>query len=280
MFGRFVLMCAVVTLCAVAASAAEFGKFSLGGMEVIALADRDPKAPAQNNLQLLVGAKDADVQKYLAAPGSMKNSVNCFVVKTGRETILFDTGNGTAKNGLMLESLKKAGLKPEDIDAVVITHFHGDHIGGLVKDGAAVFPTARIKVPRIEIETMPQAAMTFMAAYAGRLHAFEWGHLVADGVVAVDASGHTQGHTAFLIENGGEKLLIGGDLIHFGAIQLPVPEVAVTYDTDAAKAVAARKRLFDRAVDGKYTVATMHLPFPGIGTLSKAGDGYAFTNLK
>ncbi len=211
----------------------------------------------------------------------MRNSINCFVVKTGSETILFDTGNGTAKGGLAMESLKAAGLSPNDIDAVVITHFHGDHIGGLMTaDGKAVFPRARLMVPRVEVEAMPQAAMQFMAAYAGRLHAFEWNSPVADGVLAADASGHTSGHTVFLIEDGDSKLLIAGDLIHFGGIQLPVPAVAVTYDTDPAKAVAARKLWFDRAADGKFVVATMHLPFPGIGTLAKDGSGYGFAVLK
>ena len=122
--------------------------------------------------------------------------------------------------------------------------------------------------------------MKFRQGYAGRRRTFEWDHAVADGIVAVDAHGHTPGHTAFLVENGGAKLMIAADLIHFGGIQLPVPDVAVTYDSDPVKAVAARKRLFDKAAAENYTVLSMHLPFPGIGTLSKEGSGYGFADLK
>lgn len=281
MLWKMMLACGVAVLFAVSAPAAEFRKFTLGGMEVIALADIDPKAPAKDNPALLIGVKDADAQKYLSSPGSMKNSINCFVVKTGSETILFDTGLGARANGQLPASLKAAGIDPAAIGAVVITHFHPDHVGGLVdEDGAAAFPSARLMVPRIEVEANPQAAMKFMQAYAGRLHTFEWGHAVADGVVAVDANGHTPGHTVFLIDSGDARLMIAGDLIHFGGIQLPVPDVAVTYDSDPVKAVAARKRLFDRAIDENYPIASMHLPFPGIGTLSRDGNGYGFVDMK
>lgn len=280
MLKKLVCVCAAVACLAGSAVAAEAKKFSLGGMEVIALADVDTKAARPDNPKLLVGVKDADAAKYLSKPGSMNNSINCFIVKNGREVILFDTGLGAEGKGLLLDSLKAAGKTPDNIDAVVITHFHPDHIGGLVKDGEAVFPKARLMVPRIEVESNPQAAMKFMAAYAGRLHTFEWDHPVADGVMAVDANGHTPGHTVFLIENGASKLMIAGDLVHFAAIQLPVPDVAVTYDTDAAKAIASRKRLFEKAATEGYTVAGMHLPFPGIGALAKDGSGYAFTPMK
>lgn len=281
--GRTLLICAAAVFFAAAAPAAEFRKFSLGGMEITALADTAARAPAQaqDARQLLVGLTQADAAKYLTSPEAMRNSLNCFVVKTASETILFDTGNGAGKGGMAADSLKAAGLTPEDIDAVVISHFHGDHIGGLTAgDGAATFPAARLMVPRVEVEAMPQQAARFMSAYAGRLHAFEWGQPVADGVLAAEAIGHTPGHTVFLIRDGNNTLLIGADLIHFGGIQLPVPAVAVTYDADADKAIASRARWFAMAADEKFVVATMHLPFPGIGTLAKEGRGYAFTGLK
>lgn len=281
MLRKVMLACGIAVLFAVSAPAAEFRKFTLGSMEVIALADTDPKAPAKDNPALLVGVKEAGAEKYLSESGFMKGSINCFIVRTGSETILFDTGLGFGANGQLPASLAAAGIDPGAIDAVVITHFHPDHVGGLVdKDGAAAFSTARLMVPRVEVEANPQAAMKFMAAYAGRLHTFEWDHAVADGVVAVDANGHTPGHTVFLIDNGGVKLMIVGDLIHFGGIQLPVPDVAVTYDTDPVKAVAARKRLFDKAAAENYVIASMHLSFPGVGTLSKDGSGYGFADLK
>ncbi len=271
-----VCVCAAMVVLSAFVKAADARTYSLGGMEVIALADTDPRATRPDNPGLLVGLRPEDAARYLSRPGSMNNSVNCFIVKNGREVILFDTGTGGG--GLLPASLAAAGISPDAVDAVVITHFHGDHIGGLVRDGQAVFPRARLMVPRLEVEANPQAAMTFMAAYAGRLLTFEWNHPVADGVMAVDAHGHTPGHTVFLIDNNGrDKLMIAGDLVHFGAIQLPVPEVAVTYDSDPANAVASRKRLFDKAAGEGYAIASMHLPFPGFGTLRKEGTGYVFT---
>ena len=97
------------------------------------------------------------------------------------------------------------------------------------------------------------------------------------GVTAVEASGHTPGHTAFLLENGGGKLFIVGDLIHFEKIQLPLPDVAVTYDSDPAAAVRARRKLFDRAVAEDLPIASMHMVFPGMGKLAKDGEGYSFS---
>ena len=271
------VLCLVAFAAAFSAVAAEHKAFTVDGVEIIALRDSGGDPSGKNRPELLVGLEEANAGKYLV-DGAMKNSINCFVVKTGKETLLFDTGLGSDKaKGELPESLAAAGLKPEDIDAVIITHFHPDHIGGLVKGGEAVFPTARLMVPRREIETNPQAAMTFMTAYAGRLHTFEWDHPVADGVVALDASGHTPGHSAFLVDG---KVLIAGDVIHFGGIQLPAPDVAVTYDTDPKAAIAARKRIFDMAVTGDYTVATMHLPFPGIGKVARDGDGYSFVETK
>lgn len=259
------------------AGAVEMKRFTSGGMELIALADVDRDQGLANKTELLIGMSDAE--KAALPAGIMANAVNCFIVKVGQDVLLFDTGFG-GDRGHLVKSMAEAGVKPEDVTAVLITHFHPDHIGGLVKGGEAAFPNARLMVPRVEVEAMAQAAMTFIPAYAGRLHTFEWEHPVSDGVVALEAAGHTPGHTVFELDAGGGKLWILGDLIHFGAIQLPRPEVAVTYDTDPVKAVAARKRIFDMAAERGVTVAAMHLPFPGVGTLSKSGEGYAFEEAK
>lgn len=259
------------------AGAVEMKRYTSGGMEIIALADVDRDSSLANKTELLIGMSDAEMAALPA--GIMANAVNCFIVKIEGDVLLFDTDFG-GDRGHLVRSMAEAGVKPEDVTAVLITHFHPDHIGGLVKDGEAAFANARLMVPRVEVEAMAQAAMSFMPAYAGRLHTFEWDHPVSDGVVALEAAGHTPGHTVFELDAGGSKLWILGDLIHFGAIQLPRPEIAVTYDTDPVKAVAARKRIFDMAAERGVTVAAMHLPFPGVGTLSKSGGGYAFTEAK
>ena len=248
--------------------------FTLGNITLVALTDF-PAASAATppNTQLLVGLSAGELAKVTGA--DMVNAVNMFVLKTGSGNILFDTGTG---GGGMIASMAKAGLSPADISAVVITHFHGDHVNGLTKDGAAVFPNATLYVPRVEMEKGPSSER-FAAVYAGRTTQFAWGDEILPGVKALEAAGHTNGHTVYMIENGGDRLLIAGDLIHFGGVQLPRPEVAVTYDTDTAKAIASRRRHFDMAAEQDLPIASMHLPFPAVGKLAKAGAGYSFTLL-
>lgn len=277
---RFVFAVCCLFLAAFAAcraNAAEARTFSFGGMELIALQDVPPDPAGGNRPGLLVGLRESDARTYLV-DGAMINSINCFVLRKDGKAYLFDTGLGrSTRGGGMLDSLAAAGLTPGDIDAVIITHFHADHVGGLVDNGGAVFPAAGLLVPRVELEASPKAAEPFVAAYAGRLKTFEWDCRVVDGVTALDASGHTPGHTVFLVDGG---LMIVSDLIHFAGIQLPLPDVAVTYDTDPVKAVATRRRLFDLAAREGYTVAAMHLPYPGVGVLSGEGTGYGFAPAK
>lgn len=256
-----------------AARAADGDSFSraFGGMEVVALLDAGNRGP--DRPELLIGLSQPDRDKYLK-PGSMANSINVFVVKMGGKTLMFDTGLGVGK-GQLQGSLAKAGLSPSDIDDVVITHFHGDHVGGLVDNGKPAFPRATLHLGRLEVDKWDPKGLGFIPVYGDKVKKFELGDEVAPGVKSVAAVGHTPGHTAFLLENGGGRLLIVGDAVHFTNIQLPLPDVAVTYDTDPVQAVAARKKLFDFAVAENLPIAGMHIAFPGMGTLAKEGTGYS-----
>ncbi len=267
----FVVCCSVLM-------AAEYQKKTLGEMEVIALLDvRNEGKP-----EILVGLTQAQTDQYLK-PGALKNSINAFAVKKGGMTFLFDTGLGKsgARKGEVLESLAQAGIQPGDVDAVFITHFHGDHIGGLLENGKPVFPKARLLVPKVELDSKGGAkAVDFYQAYGGKAGTFEFGEEVYPGIMPLDARGHTPGHTAFKLESGGGRLLIVGDLIHFANVQMPLPEIAVTYDSDPKQAVASRKKYFDLAAGDNLAVAGMHLPFPGWGWLKKDGSGYGFKPLE
>lgn len=277
MLRRLFAACGLLACCLGGlAMAVDVKSYKIGDMELIALADRPVDPQAANRPQLFVNISP-EAEKLLK-PGAMANSVNCFIVKKAGEILLFDTGLGKKSGGQLQEALAAAGVKPEEVDTVIITHFHPDHIGGLVtEDRQAAFPKAQLWVGRMEVEGMPKESELFMGYYAGRLNVFEWNHDVAKGVKALEAPGHTPGHTIYLVEDGKTKLLIIGDLIHFQNIQLPYPDTAVAYDKDPRMAVASRKIWFDYAAKPGHVVAGMHLAFPGVGVLAKQGSGYTFS---
>lgn len=193
-------------------------------------------------------------------------SVSTFLMKTDGEWILFDTGLGVAHGGQTMNGLAELGLTADSISALYITHFHGDHIGGMVQDGAPVFPNAEVYTGAVEykawIEEMPEEQngqqRAAMEAYNDKLHLFQFGDTLPHGIVAIDAIGHTPGHTAF----EKKELLIIGDLMHGAALQLEHPEYSGNYDMDKAQAAASRERLIKYAQEKHLIMAGMHLPEP------------------
>jgi glyoxylase-like metal-dependent hydrolase (beta-lactamase superfamily II) len=226
---------------------------------------------------ILIGADDAALGRYLPG-GSYPSETNTFLIQGGGRTILIDTGFG----GALFESLNELGINPGDVDAVLITHLHGDHTGGLSRDGRALFPRARVYLARRELETAQAGARAALAPYGDRVERFEPSPLgpaipeLLPGVKALAAFGHTPGHTAFLIEDGGAALLVWGDLMHVQGIQFPLPDIAVTYDSDPAAAVRVRKEILLYAAENRIPVGGMHLQYPAIGTVEKAGTGFRF----
>lgn len=275
---RLSLVIALALLAAPVRAGEAGGAFSahrFGTIEIIALEDV-PVRTGPDQTQLLIGLTPEEIASYPA--GFMANSINAFLVKLDGKNLLFDTGLGAPGN--VLRSLSAYGMSPADIDAVIITHFHRDHIGGLLADGKPVFPRAELRLPRVEVDKWNERELGFIAAYGIRAAVFEWGSEAWPGVLALDARGHTPGHTVYRVQSGGDEIMIISDLIHFPEVQLARPEIAVTYDTDPVRAVESRKRVFDIAAADKLPVAAMHIPFPGIGVLDKQGDGYTFDPAK
>lgn len=199
-----------------------------------------------------MSADKADTDKYFP-DGKIYGPVLAFLVRIGGKEIIFDAG---LPDGHVAEEARKNGLAPEDVKIILTTHLHPDHFGGLVTpDGKAQFPNADIYVSSVE-------------------RTYWVGDEVMPCVKAMDTSGHTPGHVSFMLEQDGEKMMILGDLIHFPAIQLPIPEVAVVFDVDPAKAIQTRKRMFDYISENDIPVAGMHIPFPGIMSIKKASEGY------
>ena len=282
MFKHLALVAVVLGLAAGAYAgeekrATDFAVRKIGGMEVVAIIDAGGMAEGKTDLLVGAGAEDL---KNAAAKDGLKMSLNAFIVRLNGKTILFDTGMAISATGGIIPAMAAAGFSPDDIDAVVITHFHFDHVDGLVHRGSRVYDNAELYVPRVEVNKWSEPGVDFLLTYNVRTNVFEAGKEVLPGVTALAAYGHTPGHTVYLLESEGEKLLIVGDLIHMSGVQLPNPDVAMIYDTDPAQAVASRRRVFDMAADQKLPIAAMHIPFPGMGVLTKDGKGYTFEELK
>ena len=204
----------------------------------------------------------------LNMPEGIPASVSTFLVQVDGIYILFDAGLG-AFGGQLMNRLAALGVNPDSIGLVYLTHFHMDHIAGLVaKDSAGadvkVFRNAAVYAGQVEYDAwmndIPKNDMqkNVMALYRDSLHLFAFGDTLPHGVLAMDAVGHTPGHTAFQLAN----LLVVGDLMHGYALQKDHPEINSNYDMDKAKSAESRKRLMQYARDNKLLMAGMHLPPP------------------
>lgn len=232
----------------------------LGDVKVTWIQDRAATQSAS-----LFPQAPASLIDSLGLRGGIPSSMSVFLVESKGMRILFDTGLG-AKDSRLLPLLSLMGLTPADIGFIYLTHLHGDHIGGLMQGGRAVFPTAQVFVAKQEFRgwmRMPaekKAQVEKMAkAYRLNLHFFDFGDYLPGGVKTIDASGHTPGHTAFRVGD----LLIAGDIIHGAALQLADLDLCPTYDMEPAEARAARKRILQYARMNNLVVAGMHLPAPG-----------------
>jgi glyoxylase-like metal-dependent hydrolase (beta-lactamase superfamily II) len=225
-----------------------------------------------------------------------KLAINAFLLNLSDRLVLVDGGCGTNMGptlGRLAGNLALVGVKPEDIDTVLVTHLHPDHVGGLV-DGAgqAVFRKAELVVHQADasywgddkvLAEAPEGqekqfvllSRATLAAYRDRTRMVTSGEVVP-GVTAVPAPGHTPGHTGWLVASGGDALLIWGDIVHLPGIQFAHPEAGMAFDVDGAQAIATRKRIMDMAATDRLRVTGMHLDFPGFGHVVRAGGAYAF----
>ena len=232
----------------------------VGSVNVTWIQDNAGDRPMARSL--FPDAGDALIDSLSLRDG-VPSTVSVFVVKTDSVVILFDTGLGAADSRLQA-GLKSLGMEPSDVRYLYLTHMHGDHIGGmLTAEGEVVFPNAEVYVSKPEHDywmtasSNPRAAKT-LEAYRNKLHLFAFGDTLPGGVAAMEAVGHTPGHTVFQVG----RLLVVGDLFHGLALQLAHPEICATYDMDKEEAVETRKRFIRYAQENELTMAGMHLPAP------------------
>ena len=207
-----------------------------------------------------------------------------FAVTRGEDTMLIDAGGAPELDGelgLGRANLIASGIDPTRISAVLMTHLHTDHYGGLtLSDGLAAYPDAELVLHAADhrfrfgtAEPPPDYMQRAITPYADRLRLIEGGTVVP-GIEALPLPGHTPGHTGFLIGSGDERLLIWGDVVHLPAIQFAYPDVSLSYDVDGYLAATSRKHAFDRAAKEHLLIAGMHMDFPCFGHVVAESDTY------
>lgn len=269
-------------------------RMMLGDFEVTAVSDGTVLLPMDQLLhQPAAKTKAAVTKAHLTLP--IETSVNAYLVNTGSKLVLVDAGAGGLFGptlGKLIDNIRAAGYTPEQVDDIVITHMHPDHIGGVAAQGSLAFPNATVHADKREsdfwlsqsrMDAAPaaskgffQGAMASLNPYiaAGKYKPFEADGEIVPGVRSVAAPGHTEGHTLYAVESKGQKLLLMGDLIHVGAVQFDHMGVTIAFDTDEPRAAKARAKVFAQAAKDGIVVGASHLQFPGLGYLQAAGKGY------
>jgi glyoxylase-like metal-dependent hydrolase (beta-lactamase superfamily II) len=277
-----------------------FYRIMVGDYEVTALSDGTNMMPA---VQLLQGNKD----KIKALLGknyldeTVETSINAFLINTGSKLVLVDTGigkMGTPAEGKLVDNLRATGYQPEQVDEILLTHLHNDHVAGLVANSERVFKNATVYANKLDVDywlsdsNMNAAPAEYKSFYqiardgitpyinAGKFQTFEGNMSFLPGISGQEAVGHTPGHTMYLVESKGQKLLLMGDVIHVAAVQFEDPLVTIAYDVDSAKAAAARKEVLDEVAKSGLLIGGAHLSFPGFGHVQANGHkGYNFLPL-
>ena len=281
-------------------------RMMLGDFEITALSDGTFNLPAGKLLGNITPEKvtAALSQSYLKDP--VEESVNGFLINTGTKLILIDTGAAhlfSPTLGNLVDNLKASGYQPEQVDEVYITHMHADHVGGLMSGDKLAFPNAIVRadqhdadywLSQANMDAAPkeakgyfQGAMASLNPYiqAGKFKAFNGATELTPGIKATPSYGHTVGHTTYVVESKGQKLVLWGDLMHVAAVQFPNPSAVMQFDTDVKTAAVERKKAFAEVAKQGYWVAGAHIAFPGIGHLRTNNKGYVwipanYTSLK
>src|SRR6201994_935303 len=274
-----------------------FHRFNLGSAEVTVVSDGP--LPLGDPSGTFVGVPKEEVKKMLTDNFLSADNVvleqNSPIVNMGDRLVLFDTGMGTSKafgptTGRQQKSMAEAGIKPEDIDAVVCSHAHIDHIGGIVgADDKPLFPNAQVYIAQSDFDFWTDEgklgsplkdfvihARKNLLPVKDRLIFFKDGQEFLPGVQAMAAPGHTVGHTIFMVSSGGKSFAFLGDLTHHPILLLEKPRMQFSYDTDPQQAAESRVRLLTTLAANKTPVMSYHFAWPGYGHIAKTGDGFHY----
>jgi glyoxylase-like metal-dependent hydrolase (beta-lactamase superfamily II) len=279
-----------------------FYRYSVGSFEVTVVTDGVSRFKfaddhVGNHSRAEVNA--ALVEEHLE-PDLMTTPYNPIVVNTGSKLVLIDTGTGEASyikskgvGGQLLTNLAAAGIDPGAIDTVIISHYHGDHVNGLLTAAKTLaFPNAEILVPAVEhkywtddgeMSRAPKGRVAdlfvsnrqvFSGDVLKRMRTYEWDKDVVPGIHAVGTPGHTPGHTSFVVASGAQSVYVQSDVTHVPFLFVRHPDWHAFYDQDPLTAQATRHKVYDMLVAEKMRVQGFHYPFPSLAHVEKAGDGY------
>ncbi|MGF9562775.1 MBL fold metallo-hydrolase [Neorhizobium sp. JUb45] len=274
----------------------EVSRFKLGDFEILAIRDGFGALPKPNETFGTDQAPDAVaalLEKNFLPADQFVNSYAPVAINTGSDLILFDTGFGEGGrpkgNGRLIEGLAAAGYKREDVTIVVLTHMHGDHIGGLMEKGAPAFPNARYVAGQVEYDFWTDTARVGTPAEGGHKGVLANvkplaekttfigdGTDVVTGITSMAAFGHSPGHMVFNVESAGKRLVLTADTANHYVLSLQKPDWQVRFDMDKAKAAASRRKVFDMIATDKVPFLGYHMPFPAVGYAEKFEDGYRF----
>lgn len=281
--------------------AGEAHRYKVGDIEVTVLSDGFRMVPVSGNY--LSNASAEDLAKALGEAGEptdkMKNTYSPLVLTTGGKRVLFDTGNGSAaaaesnnERGTLNANLAAAGFDRNAIDVVVISHFHADHVNGLLMpDNSKAFPNAEIMVPEVEwkfwmddgeMSRASKGRMTELFANNRRVFdtlsrkvtPYAWDKEIVPGVTAVGTPGHSIGHTSYVVSSGGKTMYVQSDVCNNVAVFAPYPDWQGFFDQDGAKAAATRRKVYDMLVAEKLPVQGYHFPYPALARIERQGNGY------
>jgi glyoxylase-like metal-dependent hydrolase (beta-lactamase superfamily II) len=242
------------------------------------------------------------MRSALLDPANALLEQNAVIVNTGRHLVLFDTGMGDSMGaasqmfgpttGRLLRNMRAAGIEPAQIDVVILSHAHCDHCWALVDaQGNRNFPNAQVAIAEADLrfwtddanirgpafmEPFIRGAQKNLSAYRDRMVMVQDGAEVVPGITAISAPGHTVGHTIYAIASGPRVLVYTGDLAHHHILLLRRPLLEFAFDTDPKQSAQTRARLLERFATDQPQVLSYHFPWPGLGNVVKAGEGYAW----
>lgn len=269
-------------------------RFKLGGFEVTMISDSD--AFVDGPWPLIGGnVERAEVDQLMQAnllpPHKYRPGFTPMVINTGKQVLIFDTGNGDRgfvprpAGGWLAAQLAPAGFTPEQIDVVVLSHGHPDHIGGVMENGKPLFPNARYVTgtadydywsserPSGDLAKHAALYRDYVVPVAEKIAFLNPGDEVVPGIHAVEAYGHTPGHLAFDIQSQGKRLLFWGDCAHHQVASLARPDWHCVFDVDKDQAAKTRARMFDMVASDRVAISGFHMPFPSIGYVERRTEG-------